>query len=102
MYGVLRHTSLGALSFFLGYILECRISAMPKIFLIVWFKIDYEIYLLTNKNQENREEKKGCVSFLLSFHILFLHLVSFSLQCHVCVLLYCVLTVLCQVALTSN
>jgi len=68
MYGVLRHTGLGALSFFLGYILECRISAMPKIFLIVWFKIDYEIYLLTNKNQENREEKKGCVSFLLSFH----------------------------------
>ena len=58
MYGVLRHTSLGALSFFLGYILECRISAMPKIFLIVWFKIDYEIYLLTNKNQENREEEK--------------------------------------------
>jgi hypothetical protein len=32
---------------------------------------------------------------------LFLHLVSFSLQCHVCVLLYCVLTVLCQVALTT-
>ncbi len=31
---------------------------------------------------------------------LFLHLVSFSLQCHVCVLLYCALTVLCQVALT--
>ena len=61
MYGVLRHTGLGALSFFLGYILECRISAMPKIFLIVWFKIDYEIYLLTNKNQENREEKKECV-----------------------------------------
>jgi hypothetical protein len=58
MYGVLRHTGLGALSFFLGYILECRISAMPKIFLIVWFKIDYEIYLLTNKNQENREEQK--------------------------------------------
>jgi len=102
MYGVLRHTGLGALSFFLGYILECRISAMPKIFLIVWFKIDYEIHLLTNKNQENREKKKECVSFLLSFHILFLHLVSFSLQCHVCVLLYCVLTVLGQVALTSN
>lgn len=58
MYGVLRHTGLGALSFFLGYILECRISAMPKIFLIVWFKIDYEIYLLTNKNLENREEQK--------------------------------------------
>ncbi len=101
MYGVLRHTGLGALSFFLGYILECRISAMPKIFLIVWFKIDYEIYLLTNKNQENREDKKKCVSSFPLF-ILFLHLVSFSLQCHVCVLLYCVLTVLCQVALTSN
>ena len=69
MYGVLRHTGLGALSFFLGYILECRISAMPKTFLIVWFKIDYEIYLLTNKNQENREEKRECVSFLLSFFI---------------------------------
>ena len=53
MYGVLRHTGLGALSFFLGYILGGRIGAMPKIFLIVWFKIDYEIYLLTNKNQEN-------------------------------------------------
>jgi len=35
---------------------------MPKTFLIVWFKIDYEIYLLTNKNQENREDKKKCVS----------------------------------------
>ncbi len=69
MYGVLRHTGLGALSFFLDYILECRISAMPKIILIVSFKIDYEIYLLTNKNQENREEKRECVSFLLSFHI---------------------------------
>jgi hypothetical protein len=34
---------------------------MPKIFLIVWFKIDYEIYLLTNKNQENREDKTECV-----------------------------------------
>ncbi len=34
------------------------------------------------------------------FSYLFLHLVSFSLQCQVCVLLYCVLTVLCQVALT--
>ncbi len=53
MYGVLRHTSVGALSFFLGYILECRMGAMPKTFLIVWLKIDNEIYLLTNKNQEN-------------------------------------------------
>ena len=35
------------------------------------------------------------------FSYSFLHLVSFSLQCYVCVLLYCVLTVLCQVALTS-
>jgi hypothetical protein len=35
------------------------------------------------------------------FSQLFLHLVSFSLQCLVCALLYCVLTVLCQVALTE-
>ena len=73
---------------------------MPKTFLVVWFKIDYEIYLLTNKNQENREEQKG-MRFLPSlFSYSFLHLVSFSLQCLVCALLYCVLTVLCQVALT--
>ena len=90
MYGVLRHTGLGALSFFLGYILECRISAMPKIFLIVWFKIDYERYLLTNKNQENREEKKECVSFFLSFHICFsisclsLYSAMFVSRCTVC------------------
>ncbi len=69
MYGVLIHTGLGALSFFLGYILECRMSAMPKTFLIVWFKIDYEIYLLTNKNQENREDKKTCVSSFPLFTI---------------------------------
>jgi hypothetical protein len=35
------------------------------------------------------------------FSQLFLHLVSFSLQCLVCALLYCMLTVLCQVALTG-
>jgi hypothetical protein len=75
---------------------------MPKIFLIVWFKIDYEIYLLTNKNQENREEQKGMCFLPSLFSQLFLHLVSLTLQCLVCVLLYCVLTVLCQVALTSN
>ncbi len=34
-------------------------SAMPKTFLTVWFKIDLEVYLLTNKNQENWEEEKG-------------------------------------------
>jgi hypothetical protein len=40
---------------------------MPKIFLIVWFKIDYDTYLLTNKNQENRDGKE--VRFIpFSFH----------------------------------
>jgi hypothetical protein len=73
---------------------------MPKIFLIVWFKIDQKIYLLTNKNQENREEEKGIRFHPSLFSQLFIHLVSFSLQCLVCALLYCVLTVLCQVALT--
>ncbi len=76
---------------------------MPKIFLIVWFKIDYEMYLLTNKNQENREEEKE-MRFLRSlfFTIVSPSRVFLSLQCLVCVLLYCVLTMICQVALTSN
>jgi hypothetical protein len=54
---------------FSRYILECRISAMPKIFLIVWFNIDQEIYLLTNKNQENREMEKKSASYLSLFTI---------------------------------
>ena len=31
---------------------------MPKIFLIVWFKIDYEIYLLTNKIKRIERRKR--------------------------------------------
>jgi hypothetical protein len=54
------HTCIDALSLLLGLILEYRISALPKIFLIVLCigsnsKKDYEVesrYLSTNNNRE--------------------------------------------------
>jgi hypothetical protein len=38
MYGVPTYTYLDALSLVLGFILEYRISVLPKIFLIDWFE----------------------------------------------------------------
>jgi hypothetical protein len=58
------------------------------------------MFINQQKSRESRGEKG--MRFLPSlFSQLFLHLVSFSLQCLVFALLYCVLTVLCQVALTD-
>ncbi len=62
---------------------------MPKIFLIVWFKIDQEIHLLTNKNQENLEKEKKSASFLSLFTIVSPSRVFLSTAPSLCLVVLC-------------
>ncbi len=103
MYGVSSTTRIDTLASFLGFILEYRISAMPKTFLIVSEEIMFEL-LKQNIYQptitKRFERRKRIQLLLLSYHNCFSILSNTSLP--VPLVLLCVLFShcrLCQVVL---